>query len=58
VTQHTIEITVPRASMPDALTASCSCGWRGPLRTGRNARVLARGDERDHQNRIDAKEST
>ena len=48
--EHRIEFKDPRhpPRVPEVLTARCSCGWSGALRTGRNARTMARADEIRH----------
>lgn len=48
--EHRIEFEDLRhpPRVPEVLTARCSCGWSGPLRTGRNARTMARADEIRH----------
>jgi hypothetical protein len=51
--EHRTEIKDPRQPprVPEILAARCSCGWNGPLRTGRNARAMARTDEIQHLER-------
>jgi hypothetical protein len=46
--EHSIEIKDPRARVPPIHAAYCTCGWRGPGRTGRNAFALARQDSEQH----------
>ena len=55
---HSIEIKDPRARVPPILLASCSCGWTGPARMGRNAPSLARQDGNEHLERARKAEST
>jgi hypothetical protein len=52
--EHTIVVSDPRARIvePRVLVAMCSCGWRGPIRTGRNARSKARTDGAHHIERM------
>jgi hypothetical protein len=49
--EHSITINDPRARVPPILTASCTCGWKGPPRTGRNGLALARQDGHEHLER-------
>jgi hypothetical protein len=55
MTAHTIAITPARVAVPEVLVARCSCGWAGPVRTGRNARALARADGQAHLEREQAR---
>ena len=50
---HRTEIKDPRQPprVPEILAARCICGWSGPMRTGRNARAMARADEVQHLER-------
>jgi hypothetical protein len=52
MTAHTISITPARVGIPEVLVARCSCGWAGAVRTGRNARALARADGQAHLERV------
>jgi hypothetical protein len=53
--EHTIVVRDPRARSvePRVLVATCSCGWSGPIRTGRNAQSMARTDGVHHIERTE-----
>jgi hypothetical protein len=53
--EHAIVIRDPRARIvePRVLVATCSCGWSGPIRTGRNAQSMARTDGVHHIERME-----
>ena len=57
--EHRTEIKDPRQPprVPELLAAHCSCGWSGPMRTGRNARSMARADEVQHLERADREDN-
>ena len=57
--EHRTEIKDPRQPprVPEILAARCSCGWSGPMRTGRNARSMARADEVQHLERADREDN-
>jgi hypothetical protein len=49
--EHRIEIRDPREPprQPPIVAATCTCGWKGPPRTGRNAQAMARADALRHE---------
>ena len=45
---HEVETVAWKGRTPSVYRAQCTCSWKGPPRTGRNAQALAAADGKDH----------
>jgi hypothetical protein len=45
---HVIGVKPASVGVPAMLRATCTCGWNGPPRSGRNAHALAKADGEEH----------